>query len=567
MGQLRAGWLVGLLGLVHAGAAPLGAQTVLVRVTGAEASQPLNGALVQLIAAGRSTSTRLTNEQGRAMFLGVTEGVYRVRVEMIGRTSAEADAHVDGAGPVSIELTLATTAIALEGLEVAAGERCRVRPGEGLVVAQVWDEARKALEAAAYVQREELYRFETVTYERDLELETMRIGREETSRGGGRSTPFASAPAGSLVSEGFVQSTPNGDVYQAPDAAVLLSDAFLDSHCFRVILGSGDAEGLVGLRFEPVQANREIVDISGALWLDLEQWQVKWLEYAYEGLPPDLRSGDIGGHVEFQRMPTGAWIVAEWWIRMPRVVRRIGSPRLTLGGLRQVGGLVTDIRTGGRSIGTSRTGGIEGIVWDSLGIHAVAGASVSVVGSSQTVYTDSEGSFGITNLPPGLYEVAVETRDLAAWHFSPAPASREVFGGEMARLEYRLPSIADAIASHCPDAGSEESVEQGVLLGSVQSATTERAISGVTVSVHWIRARMINARTDAAEVTGWEDVGVERRTDEEGFFTFCSVPLEQQLTLRATMDGFQPAADTLRILPADLGARRSIRMTPVSRRR
>ena len=565
MGSMT-GCMVALFGLVVAEADPLGAQTVLVRVADAETAQPLTGALVHLLAAGQPLSARLTNEVGRAIFTGVDAGEYRVRVEMIGRRTAEAGLRVDGDGTVAIGLTMAATAIALEGLEVAAEERCRVRPGDGMVVAQVWDEARKALTAAAYAQREELYRFETVTYQRDLELGTERVLREDRSRRAEyMSTPFASVPVSSLVTDGFVQSTTDGEVYYAPDADVLLSDAFLDSHCLQLVLGSDASEGLVGLRFEPVQANREIVDISGSLWLDLGSWQVKWLEYAYEGLPPDIRSSDVGGYVEFQRTPAGAWIVAEWWIRMPRLVRRIGSQRLTLEGLRQVGGLVTDIRTGGRSIATSRAGGIEGVVWDSLGTTPVAGASVSVVGSSQIVYTDSEGRFGITRLPPGLYEVAVQTPDLAAWDFAPAPVSQEVFGGEMARLEYRLPSVSAVIASHCPPVGSDESVERAVLVGHVRSARTGSAIEDVAVSVHWIRARMINESTAAARITGWEDVGVESRTDDRGFFKFCSIPLEKQVTVRATKDGFQPAVDTVRVLLTDLGALRSIRLTPISR--
>ncbi|NIQ58239.1 MAG: hypothetical protein GWM92_20825, partial [Gemmatimonadetes bacterium] len=49
----------------------------------------------------------------------------------------------------------------MEGLSVEAGERCRAGPDQGLATARVWDEARKALTAAAITQEEELYRYTT----------------------------------------------------------------------------------------------------------------------------------------------------------------------------------------------------------------------------------------------------------------------------------------------------------------------------------------------------------------------------------------------------------------------
>ena len=72
------------------------------------------------------------------------------------------------------------------------------------------------------------------------------LGGEEQRREGYMLTPFESLPADSLVHYGFVQSDGRDQMYYAPDAGVLLSDPFLDTHCFRLASGR---EGLVGLAF------------------------------------------------------------------------------------------------------------------------------------------------------------------------------------------------------------------------------------------------------------------------------------------------------------------------------
>ena len=199
------------------------------------------------------------------------------------------------------DVRLESSAIILEGLQVEAeGGRCRVRPAQGLGVAELWDEARKALSAAAFTNREAVYLYRTTLYTRDLALDAKTIQREEQMTG---SKLFDSKPAEDLIENGFVQSDGDGQLYFAPDADVLLSDPFLDSHCFRFTVGRGEAEGMVGLGFEPASRRNRNIDISGTLWLDGQTFELRWLQYNYENLDPDINSSEVGGHVEFQRLP------------------------------------------------------------------------------------------------------------------------------------------------------------------------------------------------------------------------------------------------------------------------
>ena len=60
------------------------AQTVLARVLDGESGQPVIGALVHLIAeAGEAQSSTLTDDLGRALFVGVLDGSIYLRAEMI----------------------------------------------------------------------------------------------------------------------------------------------------------------------------------------------------------------------------------------------------------------------------------------------------------------------------------------------------------------------------------------------------------------------------------------------------------------------------------------------------
>ena len=435
------------------------AQTILVRVLSGEASMPVFGALTHLVdPSGATVKNGLTDERGRALFIGIPAAAYRVRVEMIGMATSETDLFDVAEGTsVSQDVRLESKAIQLRGIEVELeGGRCRLRPRrEGLAIADVWDEARKALSAAALTDERGAYRYETMIYNRRLDRDHTILSEEETRRERYTRTPFVSRPAEDLVQSGFAQSDGSERIYYAPDASVLLSDAFLDTHCFRLARGDGATEGLIGLAFEPTGENKRVVDIVGTMWIDTETAELRWLEFYYEYLDPDISSRDVGGRVDFRRMPAGTWIVPEWWIRMPVVSQTTGAtglPRHFVSGFHQTGGLVLGVReAGGRSLGQRvETGGVEGVVVDSLGMVR-QGVRVGVVGSNQEVYTNTEGRYSITGLNPGRYPIRFVDPALEAYGFAPEPVARDVIRGEMTAFDYHLPSVGDVLFEACRD--------------------------------------------------------------------------------------------------------------------
>ena len=328
------------------------AQTVVARVVDDASGQPLIGALVHLVGSdGVLTRSALTDDLGRALFIGTLGEDWRVRAEMIGRATTEVGPFSVGEGEtLSREIRMASSAIVLEGIDVSASGRCEIRGGnEGMIVAEVWNEARKALAAASITDDRGLYRYETVRYDREIDAYTSAILSEDRRRRDvPMRTPFESRPAEELVRGGFVQDDGGSDVYYAPDATALLSDVFLDTHCFR-LAGERNDEGFIGLEFEPTE-DREVPDIEGVMWLDPNSAELQWLEYRYTGLARERRSPQVGGRVDFRRMPDGSWIVPEWWIRMPvvGVSRDFEGTRTTqIVRYHQTGGLVLEVKEAG----------------------------------------------------------------------------------------------------------------------------------------------------------------------------------------------------------------------------
>src|SRR5690606_3221414 len=131
-----------------------------------------------------------------------------------------------------------------------------------------------------------LVRFRLAEYERELDPRSrVVIGeRSRTFRYSGRN-PIRGRPADELHRQGFVRSLDSGDFqYFGPDAAVLLSDDFVEAHCFGLTSSPDDPE-LIGLSFRPRPERRRARDIEGTLWLSREGARLSSVEFTYTWSP------------------------------------------------------------------------------------------------------------------------------------------------------------------------------------------------------------------------------------------------------------------------------------------
>jgi hypothetical protein len=294
-------------------ALPVGAQFVAGDFVGVD-SAAVPAARVTLHAPdGRVVSSALTDERGRYQLRAPAPGTYVVRGERIGYQLTESAPIALGEGEtVTQRLVSTATRVLLDALAVEAGSRCAGH-GTTAETATVWEEVRKALGAVQANERRQA-RFTVERFHREIEPTSGALRREERSTHTGTSEkPFTPADLARLSANGYIE--PAGDtlVYHAPDADVLLSDAFLAEHCFRLQTAPA---GLIGLAFEPVRGRR-VPDVEGVLWVDRASAELRGLEWTYTRAPIPGPRGVPGGRMDFVRLSDGRWITSAWVLRMP----------------------------------------------------------------------------------------------------------------------------------------------------------------------------------------------------------------------------------------------------------
>jgi hypothetical protein len=334
---------------------PVGAQTIAGTLLEANTGAGAQGAQIVLLdSLGSQVGWRLTDAAGQFSFQVAEPGTYQLRADRIGLASILSDRITVHRGDAVIQdLEAPVHAIPLSEIAVESSSRCEVRPGAERTgaTAVVWEEARKALNAASYTSSQVMYEFVLRRYEREFDARGRNVRRERTEIRR-LSTPFMVPAVGDLLEHGFVRPSNDGTTYLAPDAEVLLSAPFLDTHCMSLVEGEDEARGLVGLAFEPTE-DRGVPDISGVLWLDRSDGELRWLDYTYEYV--DVQGGDrLGGRVRFDGLPNGTWIIREWSIRMPLVEWSIElgrrTPRQRLVGIKEEGGVVVTVNDVGGEV-------------------------------------------------------------------------------------------------------------------------------------------------------------------------------------------------------------------------
>ncbi len=504
---------------------------------------PIAGAMVILFdASGERSDRMLTDAAGRFEMVARGFGPHYITVERIGYRNLttprfEPAAHADS--PMTI--AVGVEPIALTGIDVAAGQRCEVRPEEGRATAQVWEEVRKALAAEAFTREAGLYRYDLLRFTRELDRDGEEVISDISQLSSDRAAAFVSLPIETLARRGFVQAEGDSATnYYAPDAGAMLSDPFLDTHCLGLTEGE---DGLIGLTFEPV-TGRFVPDIAGVLWLDAETAELRGVSYQYVNLLRSREIGEPGGEVYFARLPDGAWIVRQWWIRMPMLEpARRGQVRRT--GYREEGGVTHIIRDAwGRRVLDSRVASLFGVVADSAGTAPPdPEVVVEMVASGRVVVTDPDGSFVFSDLAQGIHRLRTVSSRYRRWGIAVPMVEAATRTGEVGYARLRLPSMDDVLEHSCGGAPRPEGT--AAVLARIVAHGGEEAVAA-RVGVSWPAATgfvppptAAPLRLDGAPLPVWSAARAGHYTraatlsDERGLVLLCDVPQGSRLRFAA----------------------------------
>lgn len=440
--------------------AGLPAQPVVVgTVMDGASRQPVTGAMVRLLEPDGVWTGRmfLTAADGRFRLRAPGPGTYRLRVERIGFEEATAGPVIlEADATLTYDVPIGARPVRLEGLDVSAGRRrCTLESDAEGATQALWDEVRKALDAARWTEREAGLRFEVVRRTVRLDPRGERA-LEEDRRGatlfGGNSV--RTLPPEDLAEGGYVRQEDPFIYHYGPDAAVLLSDAFLETHCFRLVEGPEDEPGLVGLEFEPVRGQNP--DITGVLWADRTTARLERVEFAYTGLGRRPGADLARGEVHFTELSDGRWIVRDWFIRAPllglarQFVAGVLRERVVVDAVQEQGSEV--VEASGEEVSWRADvpwGGVRGVVWDSVAGRALAGAEVTLGGRVRVTRSDDEGRFLIPDVAPATYRVAFEHPVLGELEVPPPSLEVRVLPDSAVVVDLAVPSLGTVLASRC----------------------------------------------------------------------------------------------------------------------
>jgi hypothetical protein len=447
--------------------------------------RPVGGAIVRLLEGSVEVSRGLSDEIGRLSLRVSRKGVYRLKIDRIGYASFFTETFSIGSDEViQKRIGLPSNIVHLPEIRTISATQCTSTGVQGTVATALWTEVQKALTANVMTleQRVPLHVREFV---RELDVDATPL-REwvELSRVSIQ-PPFGSLPPAALLKTGFVYEMADSAVFAAPDAALLLSKEFVLSHCFFPKTGS---DGVAGLGFRPLNSRRR-TDVTGTLWVDQNSSELKWLEYEYTGLPAGLGASRLGGRVDFTRTPGGRWIISYWHIRMPRVQTRVVEVQLRS---KEITDIVGYTDRGGRVEVAGDTAGVvyrailSGQVYDSTKNIGLAGAVVWVVGSADTIRTDSAGRFQLALALSGPRIVEARHPNLVALG-GPAKLETILSLGDTSFVRFSSPSLSTLVKAFCLNANRP---------GRVSIVGLVRRKDGAPADRHQVRAFHRRNRTN-----------------------------------------------------------------------
>jgi hypothetical protein len=522
-----------------------GAQTVRGVVLD-HASAPVPGVVVQLLdSASRVSGRALSNDRGEFRVAATRPGSYRLNTLRIGyRPSTSEPIALAAGAEVERKVTLSGVRVVLDTMRVVTNNVCRAFTDSGAATYRVWEQVRAALTATQLTASARVISATTVAYERTLDAGGRRVQKQSSNiRSDYVTQPWLTLSPDSLHRLGYVVLLrDNSTVYYAPGLDMLLSQVFVEDHCFRLTT----TRNRLGIAFEPVPDRRNVADIRGTLWLNRATSELEALQYRYVNV--SQQQEDLaGGEMDFARMKNGAWAVSRWNIRMPVMAQRIRSQ--AFGGSDMQ---VTEIAVAGGELALARRGNdtlwsrppltLTATVVDSSTGSTLTNARVGLAGTDLEGKTDNRGRVSIAGVLPGQYTVEVRTASLDS--VNAVHQSQVTFLDAETSLQIKVPTAQQIGALLC---GSRTLEHPGMVLGTLAVSGDTAPPSGIKVFAEWSELSLRNVAGNA--VTEAQRHSREARTDASGNFRFCGVPVNTAMIVRVDESVGSSAPTDVKIPP------------------
>jgi hypothetical protein len=387
-------------------------------------ARPIPGAVVLLLGAdGRTVSRNITNERGEYR-VALAPATTRARFLRLGFRPRELTIPASVGGVARLDVSMESIAAILETVQVSANPSCPRRSDETQAFALL-EQARAALLASVVSRETNRASLVRYAYDRTHDGTSDRITRMTVrvdSAANTSSSFSATHSARDFVRRGFMEEGPSGQVFNAPDAEVLLDSAFSNAYCFR-LLTDRDRARQVGLGFSAAHSEKKRVDVDGVLWVDTSARALSEIQFVYKGIDPSVDKLKPGGMISFHEMPNGSVMIDRWNLRL------IGAFIDTT--IAASPGGITEpeertnfyIHEGGGELAHARWP--DGTTWDGSlstlqatartrnGVPAPR-AQVWFPGTPYRAITDGDGRIEIHDLVPGPYKAVIVDSALLA---------------------------------------------------------------------------------------------------------------------------------------------------------
>ena len=494
-----------------------------------ETRGPVDQAVVMLLdSTSKTVSSVLTNVRGEFRLIGPSPGRYRVKALRLGYVPTTFDELTLAAGDETIHRLVTRAApFTLDGVRVVGRSTCAVAQTAHDALA-VWDQARTALISASIAARDRAFSATAVTFERSSAPTGSRVRERSVALHKSWVTePWAALPIDRLRL-GYVKTEGDSVAFYAPGLDVLASDAFLEDHCV-TIAESRDASR-VDIAFTPSLARKGVAEIRGTMSLDRITSELRHMQFGYVNIDRE-RARTAGGDMDFAHLPSGAWTIAGWSIRMPVLVASTKTGAAYGDSItvetRTVGGELVLVTRGADTLWRGRTVAVRGTVRDSLTGREVTGAHVALFGTSLATSTDEHGAFRIDGAYPGNYALNVQTAPMVKLGLSTAFPIDVIEGADPVRVA--IPPMESIVNTLCGYASNRT----GAILGRIIMTGTKLPGGGVTIRAQW-RAPGTRDSVGDSHV-----LQMQARADSLGRFRMCSLPVGARVTLRASAPGVQ----------------------------